>query len=118
MHQFVDFTAVKQLSEEVFTDLNDGKTRRLDILMETKIRGGETAIIVYIEPQSSYQSDFNERMFQYYSLLYNKLKKPIMPITVFSNDENRNTKEEFTNAFPDLHVLTFRYKKLELRQKD
>ncbi|WP_391204696.1 Rpn family recombination-promoting nuclease/putative transposase [Psychrobacillus sp. L4] len=118
VHQFVDFTSVKQLSEEVYTDLIDGETRRLDIVMETKMRGVETAIIVHIEPQSSYQPYFNERMFRYYSLLYNKLRKPIMPIAVFSYDENRNTKEEFTLAFPNFHVLTFRYKKLELRQKD
>lgn len=118
VHQFVDFTEVKQLSEEVYTDLIKGDTRRLDIVMEAKMRGLETLIIIHIEPQSSYQSHFNERMFQYYSLLYNKLRKPILPIAVFSYDEHRSTKEEFTIEFPEFHVLTFRYKKLELRQKD
>ena len=118
VHHFVDFTEVNQLSEEVYTDLINGETRRLDIVMETKMKDVETAIIVHIEPQSSYQSHFNQRMFQYYSLLYNKLRKPILPIAVFSYDENRNTKDEFTIAFPDFHVLTFRFKKLELRRKD
>ena len=86
--------------------------------MEVKMKGVKTAIIVHVEPQSYYQADFNERMFQYYSLLYTKLRKPIVPIAVFSYDENRNEKEEFAIAFPDFHVLTFRYKKLELRKKD
>ncbi|WP_391202439.1 Rpn family recombination-promoting nuclease/putative transposase [Psychrobacillus sp. L4] len=118
VHQFVDFTSLKQLSEEVYTDLIDGETRRLDIVMETKMKGVETVIIVHVEPQSSYQSHFNERMFQYYSLLYNKLRKPILPIAVFSYDENRKTEEKFTITFPNFHVLTFQYKKLELCQKD
>ena len=104
---------MNQLSEEVYTDLINGETRRLDIVMETKMKDVETAIIVHIEPQSSYQSHFNQRMFQYYSLLYNKLRKPILPIAVFSYDENRNTKDVFTIAFPDFHVLTFRFKKLD-----
>ena len=43
----------------------------------------ETAIIVHIEPQSSYQSHFNQKMCKYYSLLYNKLRKPILLIAVF-----------------------------------
>ena len=47
----------------------------------------ETAIIVHIEPQSSYPSHFNQGMFQYYSLLYNKLRKLILPIAVFSYDK-------------------------------
>ena len=97
VHQFVDFSTVIPLSEEVFTDLIEGDTRRLDIVMEVKMKGVKTAIIVHVEPQSYYQADFNERMFQYYSLLYTKLRKPIVPIAVFSYDENRNEKRRIRN---------------------
>lgn len=82
------------------------------------MRDVETAIIVHIEPQGYRQTDFNKRIFQYYSLLCNKLSKPIVPIAVFSYEENRSEKEGFVVAFPDLHVLTFRFKKLELRKKN
>lgn len=41
VYQMVDFQAIKPLSEEVFTDLIEGETRRLDIAIETKLKGTE-----------------------------------------------------------------------------
>lgn len=116
VHHNVDFEAIKPLSEEVYTDLIEGNTRRLDIVVETKLKSTEAVIIIHVEPQSSVETDFHERMYRYFSLLYNKYQKPIVPIAVFSYDENWE-KNTYTMEFPFLHVLTFNFMSLHLRKK-
>src|SRR5699024_2482433 len=56
-------------------------------------------------------------MYQYFSLLYHKYRKPIIPIAVFSYEENWE-KDQYTMAFPFLNVLTFNYLTLQLRKKN
>ena len=112
----IDFSVLKPLSEQMYTDLINGESRTVDILIETKLRNEDTIIIIHIEPQSYHQTNFNERMFQYFSLIYHRERKPILPIAVFSYDEKRNEKNQFTISFPFLQVLTFDFLMLELRK--
>jgi len=97
--------------------LIDGETRRLDIVVETKLKDEDTVLVIHVEPQSYKQPDFHERMYHYFSLLYHKYRKPILPIAVFSYDENSKEADEFTISFPFFHVLTFNFLILELRKK-
>ncbi|WP_342665459.1 Rpn family recombination-promoting nuclease/putative transposase [Paucisalibacillus globulus] len=69
VYELVDFQSVKPRSEEVFTDLHNGEVGRLDIVLEMKIKKQDTFVIIHIEPQSSKQNNFHERMYLYYSLL-------------------------------------------------
>lgn len=55
-------------------------------------------------------------MYLYFSLLYNKYRKPILPIAVFTYDKNYNEKNEFTMSFPFFHVLNFQFLTLTLRK--
>ncbi|WP_249869054.1 Rpn family recombination-promoting nuclease/putative transposase [Oceanobacillus saliphilus] len=118
VHRNVDFTAINPVSEEVYTDVLKGTARRLDIVIETKLKGEDTIIITHVEPQSYFEKKFHERMYHYFSLLYNKYRKPILPIAVFSYDEKRNEQDKFTMQFPFFHVLTFNFLILELRKKN
>ncbi|GAB3059095.1 Rpn family recombination-promoting nuclease/putative transposase [Virgibacillus ainsalahensis] len=118
VHDYIDFSSLQPLSEEVFTDLFEGETRRADIVIETKLKGENAVIIIHVEPQSYGQKNFHERMYHYFSLLYNKYRKPILPIAVFSYEENRNEKDQLTMEFPFFHVLTFNFLMLELRKED
>lgn len=117
VYQAVDFHNIQPLSEEVFTDLFEGDARRLDIVVETKLKETETVIIIHVEPQSTRQSHFNERMYHYFSLLYNKYRKPIIPNAVFSYPENWE-KNKYTMGFPFFRVLTFHYLTLHLAKKN
>src|SRR5690625_1336185 len=56
-------------------------------------------------------------MYHYFSLLYNKYQKTIIPIAVFSYEENWE-KGTFTMKTPFIHVLDFHYKTLHLRKKN
>jgi len=69
VHDNIDFQSITPYSEEVRTDLIEGSTRRLDIIVETKLKGTDVVVLVHIEPQSSVQTDFHERMYHYFSLL-------------------------------------------------
>ncbi|MUV37707.1 hypothetical protein JNUCC1_01513 [Lentibacillus sp. JNUCC-1] len=116
VHQNIDFRYLSPISEEVFTDLHEGDTRRLDIVMETKLKDEDVILIIHVEPQSYTQTNFHERMYHYFSMLYNKYRKPIVPIAVFSYDHKREEPTEFHMTFPFFHVLTFNFLALPLKQ--
>lgn len=117
IHESLDFQQIKPLSEEVYTNLLDGDVRWLDIVIETTLKQTDVMIIVHIEPQSYYQPNFNERMYQYFSLLYNKYQNPIIPIAVLSHDESWE-ENQFTMDAPSFRVLTFNYLTLHLQKKN
>ncbi|WP_371817503.1 Rpn family recombination-promoting nuclease/putative transposase [Virgibacillus sp. MSJ-26] len=117
VHDNIDLQAIKPIRDEVYTDMIEGSTRRLDIVVETTLKGKDVAVIVHIEPQSYKQDDFHERMYHYFSLLYNKYQKPIIPIAVFSYEEDWEEKQ-YTMKFPFFNVLTFNYMTLHLRKKN
>ncbi|WP_130606128.1 RpnC/YadD family protein [Cohnella abietis] len=121
----IDFSHVTFLSEELFTDVTGGATGRVDVLIETKLmeEGGnndnldelsKALIIVHLEPQSYYQSNFAERMFLYSSKLYEKYRRRILPIAIFSHDRDIQEPDRFTWSFPFLNVMTFRYFTVQL----
>lgn len=116
VHRHIDYHHTRMLSEEMHTDLHEGGTRRLDVVVETKLKGEDSIIIIHVEPQSYRLPEFNERMFHYYNLLYNKYRKPIVPIAVLNPDKTRDEPVTFTQAFPFFHILNFL--KLELRKKN
>lgn len=118
VHHHIDFTSIKPLPEEVFTDLLKGESIRADIVIETKLKDKDTLLIIHVEPQSYGQSNFHERMYHYFSLLYNKYRKPILPIAVFSYDEKRHEQNEFQIEFPFFQVLTFNFLILPLREEN
>ncbi|WP_342514794.1 hypothetical protein MKY34_08730 [Sporosarcina sp. FSL K6-1522] len=50
VHAGIDFKSIKPLSEELYTDLIKGENRRVDIIIEAKLKGTDTLIIVHMEP--------------------------------------------------------------------
>ncbi|HLR89073.1 MAG TPA: hypothetical protein VK042_05040, partial [Atopostipes sp.] len=89
--------------------------RRLDIVVEVKWKQTDTIIVIHVEPQSYQQSDFNKRMFHYFSLLHQKVDKPILPIAIFSYDEAWD-EDTFTVEIGHVDVLHFKYLTLHLRK--
>src|SRR5699024_12080821 len=117
-HPFIDFSTVTFLEQEVFTDILKGEKRQIDILAEVTLQDEERLILIHIEPQSSYQKEFHERMFIYCSRLYEKFRKPILPIAVFSYNEEKDVSGKFIIDFPTFPVLEFRYLQLHLIKKN
>ncbi|MDI4643990.1 Rpn family recombination-promoting nuclease/putative transposase [Cohnella hashimotonis] len=114
----IDFSHTVFLSEEVATDLAGGRKGRVDLLIETRLRGEETLIIIHIEPQSYYEPAFAERMFLYASKLYETHRRRILPIAVFSHGRKRAEPDRFGWSFPFLDVMRFRYLRLQLKHRN
>ncbi|SDJ05147.1 Rpn family recombination-promoting nuclease/putative transposase [Natribacillus halophilus] len=117
VHENIDYVHLKFLDKEMITDVSDREKRYLDIIVETKLRGEDSLIIVHVEPQASYQPNFNDRMFRYFSRLYERHRRRIVPIAVFSYDEkNKEEPNSFKMSFPFLDVLQFNYLTVELNK--
>ncbi|MGG1558099.1 Rpn family recombination-promoting nuclease/putative transposase [Geobacillus thermoleovorans] len=118
MHEHIDFNHLSFLSEELFTDVTAGEKYRVDLLVETKFKGKDGLIIVHVENQAYVQSSFPERMFLYFSRLFEKYRTPIIPIAVFSYDAIRDEPSSFTLSFPFGDVLDFRFFHVGLRKQN
>lgn len=116
LYEEIDFSELTFLSEDLFTDIIRGEERRIDILVETKLKGEDVAIIVHTEAQAYYQKDFAERMFIYFSRLYEKHRKIIIPIAVFSYDDKKDEPNTFQLSIPSFQIIQFEFLKLELNK--
>lgn len=95
----INFSTLRFLEQEVYTDILKGEKRRIDILAEVTLAGKEKIVLIHIEPQASYQKEFHERMFIYCSRLYEKHRKPILPIAVFSYTNKKEVPTQFNLDF-------------------
>ncbi|UZH06081.1 Rpn family recombination-promoting nuclease/putative transposase [Heyndrickxia coagulans] len=114
----IDFSHVKFLSQELHSDIATGEQKRVDILAETKRRGEETVILIHIESQSYYQKNFPERMYDYFSMIRQKYRKPILPIAIFSYNNQKETPDFYTYQFHNLEILRFHYLQVHLIRKN
>jgi len=115
-YQFIDFKYLKFLQQEIYTDVTAGEKRVVDILVETRLKQEPGLILVHVEPQAYPQKDFNERMFIYFSRLYEKYRRRILPVAVFSYDQVRDETDRFELQLPFIEILRFKYYKLELKK--
>ncbi|KAF6511850.1 hypothetical protein GS8_819 [Geobacillus stearothermophilus] len=118
MYEYIDFQHLSFLSEELFTDVTAGEKYRVDLLVETKLKGEDGLIIVHIENQSYVQPSFPERMFIYFSRLFEKYRTNVVPIAVFSYDAIRDEPSSFTLQLPFGNILHFRFFTIELRKQN
>jgi hypothetical protein len=117
-YPYINFSSVQFLEQEVFTDIVKGERREIDILAEVSLKCENRIILIHVEPQSTLQKEFHEHMFIYCSRLYEKFRKPILPIGVFSYNDRKDVPSEFQIKLPTISVLQFRYLQLHLIKKD
>lgn len=134
--EYTDFSTKEILDKEIFTDVTAGEKHEADIivkfrvnpegLVQYKIKGSKKSqlekdmyFLVHVENQFSSQTDFGKRMFIYFSRLYEKYGLNIYPIVVFSYDKPKKAApSEHEILFPDLDVLKFKYKVIQLNRLD
>lgn len=117
-YRHIDFSTATFSKQELFTDIVKGERRQIDILVEIKLKHEEQMILIHIEPQSTYHTQFHERMFIYCSRLYEKHRKPILPISIFSYNNKKAVPNIFSLTTPTFPVLTFQYLQLHLVNKN
>lgn len=75
--KLLDHRQTRFLMQEQLVDLVGEEARTLDLLLETKYITTDAFILIHLEPQSYKQPDFHERMFIYFSRLFERLGKNI-----------------------------------------
>lgn len=116
VYEAIDFTHVSFLDKELINDTGARENREIDIVIETRLKEENCLIIVHVEAQASYQKDFNQRMFVYFNRLFEKYRKRILPVALFSYDEKRTESDTLEMSFPFLDVLRFQYLTIELNR--
>lgn len=115
----IDPTSIKFLQQELFVDLVEGEEKIVDLLAEVKLSGEEATILIHIEPQSTSQTIFPQRLFFYFARLHQKHLKRIYPIALFSYDKPKKPAEDsYKVEFPHLKVLEFNFTAIQLNQLD
>lgn len=119
MVEYLDRESLEFLDKEVFTDVTQGQRHEVDLVAKARFRDQPSFFLVHVEAQAQRQSDFGRRMFTYFSRLHEKFALPVYPVAVFSYDQpNRTEPDEYVVRFPDLQVLAFRFRVVQLNRLD
>ncbi len=116
---YMDAGSITFLDKEVFTDVTQGERHEADVVVQVTFRDQPLCFLIHVEAQAQPEADFPRRMFRYFARLHEKYGLPVYPIAVFSNDEpQRAEPDTYRIAFPDLDVLSFRFRVVQLNQLD
>ena len=116
VYEAIDLEHIKFLQQEMFTDVTRGDKHRVDILVETRLKGEPGIVLLHVENQANVQKEFSERIFIYFSRLYQEHRCRILPIAVFSYAQKRDEPDYFNLKFPFMLVLDFHFLILELKK--
>src|SRR6266404_8814927 len=113
---YLDRTKIEFLDKEVFTDVTAGAKHEADLVAKARFRGQESFFLVHLEHQAQPQAEFSQRMFGYFAALHSRHHLPVYPIALFSHASLQAEPDEYLVAFPDLDVLRFRYRVIQLNR--
>ena len=115
--QYLDPDSLVRLDKELFADGTAGDTYEADLVVQGKFRGEDTHFLLHVEHQATSRGGFDRRMFRYFSLLHEAHDLPVYPIALFSHDAPRRPESDtYRVNFPDLAVLEFRYRVVQLNR--
>jgi hypothetical protein len=116
----LDFQTLLFLDKDLFTDFPGGSPREPDIVAQIKTHdGGPEIVLVHIEVQLRREPDFEERMFQYYAMLWLRYRIPIVPIVVYLRGGREGlAEEEYRVWLFGRERLRFRYESIRLARLD
>lgn len=114
--RYLDPSSIEFLDKEVFTDVTEGERHEADIVVRARFRGQDSCFLVHVENQAQPQPEFARRMFRYFARLHERHALPVYPIVVFSHDSTRPEPDRYELSFPDLEVLRFQFRSIQLRR--
>ncbi|MEW6129400.1 MAG: DUF4351 domain-containing protein [Acidobacteriota bacterium] len=117
MSAFMDADSIVFLDKELFTDVTSGDRHEADLIVKARFKNQESFFLIHVENQAQPQPQFGQRMFSYFARLYDKHRLPVYPIVIFSYDKPRRKQAAAHRVtFPDLDVLAFHYRVIQLNQ--
>jgi len=114
----IDTSYLEFLEQEIFTELKSGEKYNADLVVKTKFKsGGETFLLIHVENQARYETNFEKRMFRYFAFLSHNHGLPVYPIAVLSFDSPRKEQPNRYKVVIDKEViLQFNYKVIQLNR--
>ncbi len=79
-----------------------------------RFQGEGLGFLIHVEPQARRQTHFPRRMFTYFARFHQKYDMPVYPIALFSHRSTRREQGEYRIDFPDLKVLAFQFRVVQL----
>jgi len=117
--QYLDRDSVEFLDKEIFTDVTEGKRHEVDLVVRARFRDQSSFFLIHVETQAQPQAEFAQRMFTYFARLHEKHRLAVYPVALFSYDQpQRAEPDEYRVEFPDLEVLAFRFRVVQLNGLD
>jgi len=113
----IDPASIIEKEQELLTDLKGGQTNRIDLIRQVQLNQEPTLVLILVEAQSYDDKEFGERLFRYYTRLYDKYRLPVVPMAVLSYD---SPKAKAPNIFKlgvrDFIAVTFNYFTIQLNR--
>jgi hypothetical protein len=117
VYAYLEPESIAFLDKEVFTDITEGRKYESDIVVQAKFQGKDAFFLLIVENQSSAQSEFPERMFNYVARFWEKYHLPIYPVALFSYDQPlKAAPSTFSMEFPGFVVIQFAFRAIQLNQ--
>ena len=114
---YLEPDSIAFLDKEVFTDVTAGERYEADLLVQAQFQNRSSYFLIHVENQSYTQANFNKRMFRYFARLHEKYDLPIYTVVIFSYDKPQKLADSnYQLEFPDIKVLEFNYRVLQLNQ--
>ncbi|HEY3860311.1 MAG TPA: DUF4351 domain-containing protein [Verrucomicrobiae bacterium] len=110
----VDKDSFVFLDKEIFTDVTRGERHEADLVVKAQFLGRDSFFLIHLEHQAQAQRDFGQRMFAYFARLRERHALPIYPIVLFSHASRVPEPDYYELGFPDLMVMQFRYRVIQL----
>lgn len=116
--EYLDEESIEFLDKEIFSDIAKGERYEADLVVKARHKSSHKFFLIHVEPQGRYESNFSDRMYRYFSRLYENHGLPVYPIALLSFD--RLGEQPFLHEveFDDLKVLRFQYRVVHLSGLD
>lgn len=88
---------------------SEEKKRRIDKLLQVSLKTGEKKLIlIHVEVQGYYDTEFEERIFSYYYRIYDRFKKDIETLAIFTENNKNYNPNKYEKKFYGTRIL-FQY---------
>lgn len=121
----VDFSTLEWMDKEQFTDLPNGAQRTSDLVARLRTQapqdGSENVSVLFLTELEARQHQtvkgmrLEERLFQYYSLLWHRYRLPIFPVVVYIRRSNQGLAQHvYRQRLFGKPLLSFHYSSVGL----
>jgi hypothetical protein len=115
----IEPNSIQEKEQELFTDIVGGKTHRVDLIRQVKLKDEPNLVLILVEAQSYDEKEFGNRLFRYFTRLHDKYGLDLLPVAVFSyNSPKELAPSIYKLNFRKRNTVTFNYVTIQLNRLD